>query len=58
MDVTQYVSRLDEATRALLPPRELPDLPNAPALPPGPREVVFEDVTFAYAGRALSLIHI
>jgi ATP-binding cassette subfamily B protein len=51
VDVTQYVSRLDEASRALLQPQELPDLPNAPALPPGPREVTFEDVTFAYPGR-------
>jgi ATP-binding cassette subfamily B protein len=57
VDVTQYVSRLDEATRALLLPQELPDLPNAPALPPGPREVVFEDVTFAYPGRAPVIEH-
>src|ERR1019366_1877809 len=41
VDLTQYVSRLDEATRALLLPQELPDLPGAIALPPGPREVTF-----------------
>jgi ATP-binding cassette subfamily B protein len=57
VDVAQYVSRLDEATRALLLPQELPDLPDAPALPPGPREVVFEDVTYAYPGRASVIEH-
>jgi ATP-binding cassette subfamily B protein len=52
VDLTQYVSRLDEATRALLLPQELPDVPDAQELPSGPREVTFEDVTFAYPGRA------
>jgi ATP-binding cassette subfamily B protein len=52
VDLTQYVSRLDEATRALLLPQELPDLPDAMTLPHGPREVTFEDVSFAYPGRA------
>jgi ATP-binding cassette subfamily B protein len=51
VDVTQYVARLEEAVGALLVPHELPDAPNAAMLPPGPREVVFDDVTFAYPGR-------
>ena len=51
VDVTQYVARLEEAVGALLVPHELPDAPNAAVLPPGPREVVFDDVTFAYPGR-------
>ena len=57
VDLTQYVSRLDEATRALLLPQELPDLPGAIALPPGPREVTFEDVSFAYPARAPVIEH-
>jgi ATP-binding cassette subfamily B protein len=52
VDLTQYVARLEEAIGALLLPQELPDQPDAEALPPGPREVMFEDVTFAYPGRA------
>ena len=52
VDVTQYVVRLEEAIGALLLPQELPDAPSAIPLPPGPREVTFEDVTFAYPGRA------
>jgi ATP-binding cassette subfamily B protein len=52
VDVTQYISRLDEATRALLLEQELPDLIGAPAMPPGPCEVTFEGVSFAYPGRA------
>lgn len=57
VDLTQYVSRLDEAIRALLLPLELPDVAGAGELPPGPREVTFEDVTFAYPGRAPVLEH-
>ncbi len=57
VDLTQYVSRLDEATRALLLPQELPDLPGAIALPPGPREVTFEEVSFAYPARAPVIEH-
>jgi ATP-binding cassette subfamily B protein len=57
VDLTQYVSRLDEATRALLLPQELPDVADAGALPTGPREVTFEDVNFAYPGRAPVLEH-
>jgi ATP-binding cassette subfamily B protein len=52
VDVTQYVSRLEEAIGALLLPQELADRPGATVLPPGPREVVFDQVTFAYPGRA------
>jgi ATP-binding cassette subfamily B protein len=57
VDLTQYVARLDEAIRALLLPQELPDLLDAPALPAGPCEVTFEDVTFAYPGRAPVIEH-
>ncbi len=57
VDVTQYISRLDEATRALLLPQELPDLADAMTLPPGPREVTFEDVSFSYPGRAPVIEH-
>ena len=57
VDLTQYVSRLDEATRALLLPQELPDLPGAIPLPPGPREVTFEEVSFAYPARAPVIEH-
>ena len=51
VDVTQYVARLDEAIGALLLPQELPDKPDASPLLPGPRELTFEQVTFAYPGR-------
>ena len=51
VDFTQYISRLDEAIGALLPIQELPDRPGAMAVPEGPREVRFENVTFAYPGR-------
>jgi ATP-binding cassette subfamily B protein len=57
VDVTQYVARLEEAIGALLLPQDLPDLPGAPDLPPGPREVTFEDVSFAYPGRAPVIEH-
>jgi ATP-binding cassette subfamily B protein len=57
VDLTQYIVRLEEATGALLLPHELPDLPGALPLPAGPREVTFEDVTFAYPGRAPVLEH-
>ena len=52
VDVAQYVARLEEAISALLLPQELVDLPEAQPLPPGPREVTFDDVTFAYPGRS------
>jgi len=57
VDLTQYIVRLEEATGALLLPHELPDLPDAHPLPAGPREVTFEDVTFAYPGREPVLEH-
>ncbi len=57
VDVTQYVARLEEAIGSLLLPRELADKPAAKALPPGPREVTFEDVTFAYPGRVPVIEH-
>jgi ATP-binding cassette, subfamily B, bacterial len=52
VDLTQYVVRLEEATDALLVAQELPDQIGAETLPAGPCEVTFEDVTFAYPGRA------
>ncbi|MSP03209.1 MAG: ABC transporter ATP-binding protein [Acetobacteraceae bacterium] len=57
VDVTQYVARLDEAIGALLLPQELPDGPGAVALPPGPREATFDDVSFAYPGRVPVIEH-
>ena len=57
VDVTQYVSRLDEATRALLTAQDLRDEPDALGLPAGSREVTFEDVGFAYPGRAPVIEH-
>jgi len=51
VDLTQYVARLREAINFLLIPHELPDRPDAEALPPGPGEVAFHGVTFAYPGR-------
>ena len=52
VDLTQHVARLEEAIATLLVPHDLPDRPNAPALIPGPGAVSFEDVRFAYPGRA------
>jgi ATP-binding cassette subfamily B protein len=52
VDLTQYIVRLEEAIDALLQPRDLLELADANALPTGPREVTFEDVSFAYPGRA------
>ncbi len=57
VDLTQYMARLEEAIGALLLPQELPDHPDAEKLPPGPCEVVFEDVTFSYPGRAPVIEH-
>jgi ATP-binding cassette subfamily B protein len=57
VDLTQYIARLEEAIGAILLPQELPDRPDALALPPGLKEVVFEDVTFAYPGRAPVIEH-
>jgi ATP-binding cassette, subfamily B, bacterial len=55
VNLTQYVARLEEAIGALLTPHDLPDRADAPALLPGPGRVVFEDVRFAYPGRAAVL---
>ena len=57
VDLTQYMARLEEAIGALLLPQELPDHPDAEKLPSGPCEVVFEDVTFSYPGRAPVIEH-
>jgi len=57
VDLTQYVARLEEAIGALLLPQELPDRADAKPLPWGPREVTFDDVTFAYPGRAPVIEH-
>ena len=51
VDLTQHVARLGEAIGVLLLPHELPDAPNAKELPLGRGEVVFDHVSFAYAGR-------
>ena len=51
VDLTQYVARLDEAISTLLVPHDLPDRPGARPLTPGPGEVTFDAVTFAYPGR-------
>lgn len=55
VNLTQYVARLEEAIGALLTPHDLPDRADAHALLPGPGRVVFEDVRFAYPGRAAVL---
>jgi ATP-binding cassette subfamily B protein len=51
VDLTQHVARLQEAISALLTPHDLKDLPDAEPLPPGPGEVAFEQVRFAYPAR-------
>jgi ATP-binding cassette subfamily B protein len=57
VDVTQYVARLEEAIGSLLLPQELPDRAGARTLPMGPREVTFDDVSFAYPGRSPIIKH-
>ena len=57
VDLTQYVARLQEAINALLLPQELTDRAAAFELPDGPREVTFDDVCFAYPGRAPVIEH-
>jgi ATP-binding cassette, subfamily B, bacterial len=52
VDLTQHVARLQEAISTLLTPHDLNDLPDARPLPAGPGEVAFEQVRFAYPGRA------
>ena len=51
VDLTQHVARLQEALATLLTPHDLNDRAGAPALPEGPGEVAFEQVSFAYPGR-------
>src|SRR3984885_6676973 len=52
VDLTQHIARLEEAIGSLLTEHELPDRPDARLLLPGPGEVTFEQVRFAYPGRA------
>ncbi len=52
VDLTQHVARLEEAITSLLTPHDLPDAPQAVALPRGPGRVTFEHVTFGYPNRA------
>ncbi|HTI80244.1 MAG TPA: ABC transporter ATP-binding protein [Acetobacteraceae bacterium] len=55
VDLTQHVARLEEAIGSLLIEHELPDRADAKPLVPGPGEVVFDHVGFAYPGRAAVL---
>jgi ATP-binding cassette subfamily B protein len=52
VDLTQHFARLEEAIGALLMPHELPDRDDAMPLVPGPGQVTFEHVRFAYPNRA------
>jgi ATP-binding cassette, subfamily B, bacterial len=52
VDLTQHVARLEEAIGALLIPHELPDHADAMPLVPGPGQVTFDHVRFAYPARA------
>ncbi len=52
VDLTQHVARLEEAIGVLLIPHELPDDADARPLVRGPGEVRFDQVGFAYPGRA------
>jgi ATP-binding cassette, subfamily B, bacterial len=56
VDLTQHIARLEEAIGSLLTEHELPDRPDARLLLPGPGEVTFENVRFAYPGRA-AVVH-
>ncbi|HEY6430745.1 MAG TPA: ABC transporter ATP-binding protein [Acetobacteraceae bacterium] len=51
VDLTQHVARLEEAIGALLIPHELPDRAGAIPLLPGPCQVRFDHVRFAYPTR-------
>src|SRR4051794_21861265 len=50
VDVTQHLARLSEALATLLSPHELRDVPEAAALIPNGARVVFDKVSFGYAG--------
>jgi ATP-binding cassette, subfamily B, bacterial len=52
VDLTQHVARLEEAIGSLLTEHELPDRPDARPLRPGAGSVTFDQVRFAYPGRA------
>jgi ATP-binding cassette subfamily B protein len=52
VDLTQHVARLEEAIGSLLTEHDLPDSPEAWPLRPGMGRVTFEQVAFAYPGRA------
>ncbi len=52
VDLTQHIARLEEAIGTLLVPHELPDRDDAMPLVPGPGQVAFEHVRFAYPARA------
>jgi ATP-binding cassette subfamily B protein len=51
VDLTQHLSRLEEAVSALLSEHELPDRADARDFVPGAGRVRFENVRFAYPGR-------
>ncbi len=55
VDLTQHVARLEEAIATLLVDHELPDKVDAKPLLPGLGQVTFDEVTFAYPGRAAVL---
>ena len=52
VDLTQHVARLEEAIVTLLVDHELPDKVEAKPLAPGAGQVTFDEVSFAYPGRA------
>jgi ATP-binding cassette subfamily B protein len=52
VDLTQHLARLEEAIGSLLVPHGLPDRPDAVPLRRGSGRVEFENVHFAYPGRA------
>jgi ATP-binding cassette subfamily B protein len=52
VELTQHVARLEEAIGALLMEHELPDRPDAWPVRSGVGRVTFEQVRFAYPGRA------
>jgi ATP-binding cassette subfamily B protein len=51
VDLTQHLSRLEDAIGTLLAKHDLPDRAGAPALVSGPGRVRFENVRFSYPGR-------
>jgi ATP-binding cassette subfamily B protein len=55
VDLTQHIARLDEAISSLLVPHEMPDVAGAAELRPDRGRVEFDEVQFAYPGRAAIL---